>query len=535
MLFNSYEFILAFVPIVVAIYYAFGTARRSAALLWLVFASLLFYAWWRPLNVALIAPSIAINYLLVTLLLRLDDRRPRLATALFWVGIAFNLAFLGYFKYRNFFFTTVNDVTGSSFSLDDLILPLGISFITFQKIALLVDVRAGRVAKVNLRDYALFVLFFPQLIAGPIVHYRELMPQFAAADGRARSEDFAVGLTLFFTGLFKKVMIADPIAALIGPTWTAASVGGHPGLAQAWGAALGYMLQLYFDFSGYSDMAIGAARLFGIKLPYNFDSPLKATSIIDYWSRWHVTLTRFLTAYIFSPISLALTRKRAAKRLPGMAGRRTTSKAFFVLLAYPTMTTMVLAGVWHGAGYQFLLFGVLHGVALVINHGWRLRRPLWWPSGSTAAMLTKPGSWALTFLFVVSAEVFFRASSVGAGIDILRGMAGVNGFTLPAAIAARLGPGLPVAAAFESGVEFAQLWGLMAIALFVVLALPNSYEMLADHAPALGFKTRPSGQTRLLGCMTWAPSARWAVGLSGVTALGLLSLNRVSDFLYWHF
>jgi D-alanyl-lipoteichoic acid acyltransferase DltB (MBOAT superfamily) len=533
MLFNSYPFILLFVPAVVAGYFLLGAARKDFALAWLILASLFFYAWWRPFNVLLIAPSIAINFALVTVLLRLGEGRPALSRAAFWAGIAFNLGFLFYFKYRNFFLTVSNDVAGTSFGLADLVLPLGISFITFQKIALLVDVRAGRVAHVNLRDYALFVLFFPQLIAGPIVHYRELMPQFAAARLHWRWDDAAVGLTLFFTGLFKKVIFADPIAALIAPIWLHPQ-SAHPALLQAWAAALGYMLQLYFDFSGYSDMALGAARLFGIKLPYNFNSPLKATSIIDFWARWHVTLTRFLTAYIFSPLTLSLTRKRAARGLPIMGGRKTTLWAFASLLAYPTMVTMLAAGVWHGAGYQFLMFGALHGVALVLNHAWRLRKPRSWPNEAPHVLFA---SWALTFLFVVTAEVFFRATSVATAFGILRGMVGANGITLPAVIAAaaKHALGLNIASAWESSQDFAQLWAWIAAELFIVLALPNTLEMLAAYDPALGFKIRPAGHTRLLRRLTWRPDAGWAIGLSAVTAGGLLSLGRLSDFLYWHF
>src|SRR3954469_2111631 len=439
MLFSSYQFILLFVPITVGIYYALGPARRDWALAWLIAASLFFYAWWRPLNVALIGPSILVNYAAVQALLRLGERRPVLSRAVFWSGIAFNLAFLGYFKYRNFALGVANDLAGASFVMDTLILPLGISFITFQKIALLVDVRAGRVKQVSLRNYALFVLFFPPLIAGPIVHYRELVPQFAALDGRPRSDDFAVGLTLFFTGLFKKVVFADSIAVLIDPIWAHAASGHEPGLLQAWAAALGYLLQLYFDFSGYSDMAIGAARLFGIKLPYNFDSPYKAISVIEYWTRWHVTLTRFLTAYIFNPITLSLSRRRAARGLPIVAGRNTTTSAFLALLAYPTMVTMLLAGLWHGAGYQFLIFGALYGGALVVNHAWRLWKPSGWPV-LAGGIVNRLGAWVLTFLVITAAGVFFRAPSVGTALGILHGMAGANGVTVPMAVAARANP-----------------------------------------------------------------------------------------------
>jgi alginate O-acetyltransferase complex protein AlgI len=539
MLFSSYQFILLFLPATVAIYYALGPARRPWALAWLIAASLFFYAWWRPLNVALIGPSILVNYAAVQALLRLGQDRPALSRAVFWAGIAFNLAFLGYFKYRNFALNVAHDLTGASFVIDTLILPLGISFITFQKIALLVDVRAERVKQVRLRDYAFFVLFFPPLIAGPIVHYRELVPQFAALDGRPRSEDFAVGLTLFFSGLFKKVIFADSIAVLIDPIWSHVAAGQSVGMPQAWAAALGYLLQLYFDFSGYSEMAIGAARLFGIKLPYNFDSPYKATSVIEYWTRWHVTLTRFLTAYIFNPLTLALSRKRAAHGLSMVAGRSTTLGAFVTLLAYPTMVTMLLAGLWHGAGYQFLIFGALYGVALVVNHAWRLWKPKEWPL-IAGGLVNRLGAWALTFLVVAAAGVFFRAPSVEAALAVLNGAVGANGVTVPMAIAVRVNPilaqlGLHVTGIWEGGNSFVQLWTWIAVGFLVALGLPNILEILAAWQPALGYKVRKGDQTWLVRALAWQPRMAWALGLSGVTAVGLLSLGRLSEFLYWHF
>src|SRR5205814_7710565 len=218
---------------------------------------------------------------------------PNLSRVVFWGSIAFNLSFLGYFKYRNFGVSVINDVTGTSIAMDILILPLGISFITFQKIALLVDVYAGRVKQVSLRDYALFVLFFPQLIAGPIVHYREMMPQFQSAPCRFEKENVAIGLTLLCFGLFKKVVLADSIAPFVTVIYERAAADGGTTLLFGWIAAFGFTLQLYFDFSGYSDMALGLARFFGVRLPQNFNSQLKATSIADFWARWHMTLTRF--------------------------------------------------------------------------------------------------------------------------------------------------------------------------------------------------------------------------------------------------
>ena len=265
-------------------------------------------------------------------------------------------------------------VFGAKLILMHIILPLGISFITFQKIAFLIDVQAGRVKSFTFHEYCTFVLFFPQLIAGPIVHYREMMPQFATATCRYDKENFAVGLTLLFFGLFKKGVLADNIAPLITPIYDHSAAAGQTPLLLAWMAAVGFTLQIYFDFSGYTDMALGLARFFGIKLPPNFNSPLKASSIIDFWLRWHMTLTRFLTAYIYNPLVLWLTRRRATKGRPGFGVRNPTIGAFVSLLMVPLITTMFISGLWHGAGYGFIIWGLLHGVFLTINHAWRVVR-----------------------------------------------------------------------------------------------------------------------------------------------------------------
>ena len=536
MLFSSYQFIFLFLPLVLAGYFAIGSWRSDAALAWLTICSLVFYAAWRAANLAILAPSVAINFALIRLILSKREAQPGLARIAFWFGIVFNLCFLGYFKYSGFVVEVVNDTTGASLLWGSIILPLGISFITFQKIALLVDVQAGAVTSVSLRDYALFVLFFPQLISGPIVHFRELMPQFAAARIRPHAEDAAVGLTLFFGGLFKKVALADPMAALVNPFWAEAAAGGHPALLQAWAAALGYMLQLYFDFSGYSDMAIGAARLFGIKLPPNFDSPLKAVNVIEYWSRWHMTLTRFLTSYVFTPLTYKLMRGRIDRGLAIKRRRRMTAATFATVVAYPTVLTMFLSGVWHGAGYQFLVFGLLHGAALTINHAWRAYKPAWWPASGPRALAASLAGWAVTFLFVVCAEVFFRASSVGSAGRVLAGMTGVHGVSLPAVLVPKAAPllarlGVHVAGADWGGNDFVQVWAWIASGLAIVLLLPNTLEMLAAYEPAFGFTPRAATAPRL----RWAPSPAWAVAWSGVTVAGCLSLGRLSDFLYWHF
>ena len=535
MLFNSPIFIFAFLPVAVAVFYAISAANLARAFLWLIAASLFFYAWWRPLNVLLIAPSIALNYLAADFLIRRQTERPRLASVVFWCAIVFNICFIGYFKYISFLATVSNDVFGSDLMIQSVALPLGVSFITFQKIALLVDARSGRVQQVGLRDYVLFVLFFPPLISGPIVHFRELMPQFKAMDGRWYWENAAAGLGLFFAGLFKKLVLADPIAVLINPIWSDAASGGHPALLQAWAAALGYMVQLYFDFSGYSDMATGAARLFGIKLPTNFNSPLKAASIIDYWSRWHMTLTRFLTAYIFSPITLAFARRRMARDVPGMAGRRTTPAAFLQLLALPTIITMLVSGLWHGAGYQFLIFGALHGVALVVNHAWRL----WQPKSWNHAPAARYWAWPATILFVIFVEVFFRASDIASALRVIHGMLGSDGIALPSALASGPGRvltmlGMKFGVSSEGGNAFVLTWVLVGLAWTIALAMPNTLEIFAKLQPTLDFRLRGDRERRVAWAQ-WRPSAAWTLGMSAVALLGLMSLGHVSAFLYWQF
>ena len=372
MLFNSNEFLFIYLPVTLLGFYLLGSFSRASAIRWLIFASLVFYGWWRPVNILIIAPSIAINFTLARILLRLNQKEGSAAASkmVLLTGIVSNVAFLGVFKYTDFISGSINEVFGANLVLQHIILPLGISFITFQKIAFLIDIQAGRVRAFSFQEYCIFVMFFPQLIAGPIVHYREMIPQFQVAACRFDKQNVAVGLTLLAFGLFKKAVLADRIAVYVTPIYDHAGSG--TSLTLAWMAAVGFTLQIYFDFSGYSDMALGLARLFGIRLPQNFNSPLRATSIIDFWLRWHMTLTRFLTGYIYNPLLLWLTRRRVAKGQTGFNGRNTTVGAFISLIMFPTILTMFVSGLWHGAGYGFVVWGLLHGVYLTANHAWRM-------------------------------------------------------------------------------------------------------------------------------------------------------------------
>jgi D-alanyl-lipoteichoic acid acyltransferase DltB (MBOAT superfamily) len=507
---------------------------------------LFFYAWWRPLNVLIIAPSILVNYALARLLLRLCADRAR-SSAAGWVlafGIVFNIAFLGYFKYVNFFSTVVNDIAGTHFFVEQVILPLGISFITFQKIAFLIDVHARRIASFTLRDYCLFVLFFPQLIAGPIVHYREMMPQFQKASCLFEKESVAVGLTLFLMGLFKKVVFADGLAAHISPIYETAASGGDASLFPAWMAAVGFTLQIYFDFSGYTDMALGLARCFGVRLPPNFDSPLKASSIIDFWLRWHMTLTRFLTAYLYNPLVLWLTRRRLAAGKSVLGGRDARiGGAYFHLLAGPTVLTMLVSGLWHGAGYVFILWGLLHGIYLSVNHAWRIVAPKVWPDKTRYNRLMRPFGFILTFLAVVVAMVLFRSPSVAVATELLQGMVGLNGISLPQQLFERLGPITqllsPLVTTSQtvggSGMEFIVTVAWIAGLLTVALTFPNSMEILSRFEPAIGVKYRAGDLGRWAKLLEWRPSLSWAFVISLLALSATTKLGGKSEFLYWQF
>ena len=510
MLFNSYVFLFAFLPATLAGFYLLCRYDRRLALAWLVLASLFFYGWWNPAYVGLLLGSMVFNYVLAR---RLRGRR-----GLLTFGIAGNLGLLGYYKYCNFFIDNLNAWTGSDYQVAPIVLPLAISFITFQQIAYLVDAWRG-----NLRDdsplgYMLFITFFPQLIAGPIVHHHQVLPQFARAPLRWRHDNAAVGLTLFAIGLFKKVVLADGIAPYSDAVFDAAARGESLSLLEAWGGALAYTLQLYFDFSGYADMAIGGARLFGIRLPINFYSPYQAHNIVEFWRRWHITLSHFLRNYLYIP--LGGNRKGKARRYLNL------------------IVTMLLGGLWHGAGWTFVIWGLLHGVYLAINHAWQaLRQSLGW--GGQGGWSGRLAGGALTFVAVVIAWVFFRAESLDAALQVLAGMAGLNGVLLPEHYAERL-PGM-AAVLQVLGVEFLepryfggppQVLATLAL-LAIVWLLPNSAQLMTRYRPVYERISRLYPPALI--AVRWRPTAAWAAGTTAIAGAALLSLGGVSEFLYFQF
>jgi D-alanyl-lipoteichoic acid acyltransferase DltB (MBOAT superfamily) len=544
-LFNSYVFLFAFLPVTLAVCYGLARfAGAGAAQLWLIAASFYFYASWNLRYLPLLACSILFNYGMAWAMLHVrEDRRRWLLTA----AVVVDLGLLGYYKYTNFFVDTVNSLSGSRFLVAEILLPLGISFYTFQQITLLVDISGGASEKFRLRDFALFVIFFPHLIAGPIVHHREMMPQFLRASYRFDWQNMGVGATLFAVGLFKKAVLADGIANSVLPLYVDAGLGHPQTLIYAWAAAIGFALQMYFDFSGYSEMALGLARMLGIKLPMNFNSPLKSSSIIEYWACWHMTLTRFLTGYVYNPIAMSIARWRRARGWKQFPGPRGTLGAGITMIAAPTMATMFLSGLWHGAGNQYLVFGLLHGCYLTINHFWRLYRPLFWPDSASYDRVMKPVGLVLTFTAAAVALAYFHADSVRSGNNIVAGMAGLHGLAVPDVIASRLhGIGSLLA---HLGVAFtpAPLPVLLTLAEWIVLLLaialipPNILQMMYVYEPAITMPL-PFAQDRRIAPfrglwqrVTWRPSTAWALAAAGLSACGILALNQVTAFLYWQF
>jgi alginate O-acetyltransferase complex protein AlgI len=540
MLFNSYTFIFAYVPIVVGGCFALS-ARFGARIAqdWLILASLAFYGVWNLQFLPLLLGSIVFNFVAAKTMIRSG---PALRQTCLILAITVDLALLGYYKYANFFVTGFDELSGAQWFLGTIALPLGISFYTFQQITLLVDVSQGRIDHFRFRDFLLFVTFFPHLIAGPIVHHREMMPQFEKAKYAYDPENLAVGVTLFAAGLFKKTVIADGISSNIAPFFQLAHSGRHLTFLDAWTAALGFTLQIYFDFSGYSEMALGLARMVGIKLPMNFNSPLKATNIIDFWQRWNMTLTRFLTAYIYNPLTLTLVRRRLRSGRTGIVGARTSAPSFVLLIATPTITTMFLSGLWHGAGYQFLVFGLLHGFYLVTCHGWRLYRSLFWPDEASYKRVMAPVGLVLTFCAVMVALLYFKADSVASATSIVAGMLGLNGVTLPEGVI-RQAPKLAELLAssgvrFEPGhlLDLVNLWIVapFAIAMFA----PNVLEIMRDYQPAITLPapSRASGlMARVRTALVWRPTTKWAMLTSAAAAMGILTLTKVTEFLYWQF
>jgi len=500
MLFSSYAFLFQFLPVTLL---AFAAARRHSprcGVLVLAGASLFFYGAWRPLYLLLLVASIAVNFSL-GLLMQNPLRRRAIGTC----GVALNLLLLCYFKYTGFIFDSFNALIGAPLPLVNIVLPLGISFFTFQQIAYLVDIMRGARVERDIVSFTLFVSFFPHLIAGPLVHHAEMIPQFKRSRTGRSAVMAARGLAIFAAGLFKKVVIADNLAQFVTPVFDHLDAGGSVTTAWAWLSTLAYTLQIYFDFSGYSDMAIGLALLFGIRLPVNFRSPYQATSIIEFWRRWHITLSRFLREYLYIPLG----------------GNRLGERRRYLNL----LVTMLLGGLWHGAGWNFLIWGGLHGIYLSINHLWR-----GWYGDDTRAPSTGPAAtgagWAITFLAVVIAWVFFRARTAMGAWQMLGSLFGFEG-----ASSAYASPGILRLMDLPLLVGEPRLLSIgscaVVLALAIVLGSPNVPQLFGyreyRHAPER--VTSPG----------WRPSTAWALVTASAIAISLFGMWQRLEFLYFQF
>ncbi len=477
MLFNSIPFLFIFLPLTLLCYHWLGRWRSSAvSLAFLSLVSLLFYGYYAKRYIPLILGSILFNYIVGQRILVSSARRRWLT-----LGIAANVALLGYYKYAAFFIQNTNLILGSQYEPPVILLPLAISFFTFQQITYLVDIYRGDLRQQGILRYAVCVLFFPHLIAGPIVHYREMMPQFSSRTlFGIKIENIATGLSLFILGLFKKTVLADSLGEIATPIFWLADGGHAVSTYSAWIGMLSFGFQIYFDFSGYSDMALGLAKMFGIDLPYNFYSPYKAGSIIEFWRRWHITLSRFLKDYLYIPLG------------GNKHGKIMELRNVFI--------TMFIGGLWHGAAWNFVIWGIIHGLALVINHAWRTIRP----AQLESAAWYRVASYLCTLLVVMLAWVFFRAKTLeGASIILSQLFAWPGDFSL----------------AFLSTSVTPLFIGVILLGLWT---LPNTVDIF-HHDKGL----------------RWKLSIPWAIGLGLLGAYALIQIisasGKVEAFIYWKF
>jgi len=505
MTFTAPAFLFVFLPLCVLGFAIFGRFGRRSAIGFLGFMSLVFYAEWSTKFLLLLVGSILFNYTMSRLIARAEGN-DRAQTAWLTFGIISNLLCLGYFKY---FFPLLHFFTAVGLSHRDwgsVILPLGISFFTFTQIAYLVDLSQGAAERESLISYVLFVTFFPHLVAGPILHHKEIMPQLREERryGIDRA-DVGVGLAWFSLGLFKKLIVADNIVNLADKPFADPR---HLGLWGTWLGVLAYAMQLYFDFSGYSDMAVGLARMFSIRFPFNFNSPYKAASIIDFWQRWHMTLTRYITLYLYNPMAMSMSRRRIRQGKKASKKAQRTLGGFTQIIAFPMITTMFLAGIWHGAGLQFILFGLAHGIYLTINHIWRIFVP---EDSRWQRLLPTPVGVLLTFACVLVGQVFFRAPSVDNALSVFSGLAGRHG----------LGPGWQIS-------QFL----IIAALLTIVWVMPNTQEILGQTNP----DDEPTWS--LIRPRAWQPADIWWIaaffGAAWAIALAMLPLGY-RPFIYFQF
>lgn len=521
MLFGSYIFIFCFLPVTLIGYFLFTRSQKyQHALSWLVLASLFFYGWWNPKYLLLLLLSISVNYWLGSILIRRSNLGKKNSIWLFF-GVFLNLLFIGYFKYTYFLLSNLSDIISHPIAIEQIVLPLGISFFTFQKIAFLVDASRGEIKSCRFHDYCLFVTFFPQLIAGPIVQHKQIIPQLSNTKAlRITSETLTIGLSIFFIGLFKKIALADTIAVYANAVFDAAAIGTQLSIWEAWCGAFAYALQLYFDFSGYSDMAIGLGYLFGIKLPINFNSPYQARSIIDFWRRWHMTLSTFLKDYLYIPLG----------------GNQNGSFRRYLNL----FLTMLIGGLWHGANWTFVLWGGLHGVYLILNHAWR-----WLCQAKRLnigrSILFRYFAQIITLLAVVVAWVPFRAENISITKSMWSRMFSLEAISLPHRITEKITflqdffrmHGIQKNGMFYNGIaDWYVGCVLILFLLFITLWMPNTIQLMSKYA-MLNNDISKMNVPKIK--LYWQPTLMWASAMAFMVLITIMLLSQESEFLYFQF
>lgn len=490
MLFNTFVFAVVFLPVALLGYFMLSKVSLRLSIVFLFVASVVFYVSWDVRYLPLLLGSIGVNFAIGRRIATVRAARgERAAKPTLILGLAFNLGLLGFFKYTDFLLSSVAALAGRPYEPYGIVLPIGISFFTFTQIAYLVDAYSGKVREYKPESYGLFVTYFPHLISGPILHHKDMMPQFDRAETHVFSRGrLAVGLVFVTIGLFKKVVMADGIARFVGPVFDVH----HAGLTtlEAWCGVLAYTMQLYFDFSAYCDMAYGVSYMFGIVLPINFNSPYKATSIIDFWRRWHITLSNFLRDYLY--IQLGGNRHGPARRYLNL------------------FITMLLGGLWHGAAWTFVVWGALHGLYLTINH---LIRHLF---GERGGPVRAALGWVATFLGVVVAWVFFRATSMDAALDVLHAMV----------VSTHVPPADPSPVGLDRIMPIGECLGWIAALGGVALLMPNAYQLIGQ-----GLQIRREAlMSRTLG-----GALGGAMLFVSVLLLAISETRGVSEFLYFNF
>jgi alginate O-acetyltransferase complex protein AlgI len=503
MSFTSLQFIFGFIPLAFigfVLAHHFGGAKQAVNLLATV--SLVFYAMWGLPLLGILLVSMVFNFTVGNVVANLSSN-PRMAKNLLFGSIATNLAMLGYLKYTNFFIDVANQFSGGGFDHLSIVAPLGVSFFTFVQIGFLIDASNGKLLPHRFSEYIVFSAFFPCVTAGPLVMQREMLeqlsdPRFPVLDMRR----VFIGITMFAMGLCKKVLLADSIAPFADSVFGATQHGLHVDSGTSWIGALSFTLQLYFDFSGYSDMAIGLGTIFGMKLPLNFDSPLKSTNISDFWRRWHMTMTRFFTAYIYSGLAMHGVRSAMRWRF-GRVGR------FALAAALPSIVTFLFAGVWHGAGWTYIVYGLMHGFAIATFLAWREFFGIKLPS---------PLAWLITMITVVCGLVMFRASDVPTALAMFGNMASLNWVG---------------SASTALTIDSAQALSMIVIMGAIALLLPNTQQFLHHEWPVID--AMPKDTPLVAGLIAWKPKLSSALLTALVLTAGIASIGSSSGFLYYKF